>query len=195
MDHSCLAPKLKVLIDDTRTTLVVAGLPSCRLVIDENEQLARRFSAAIELPRFNWQAPTQRKEFKGIVSSFDAELRKGYDLPELHSDEMLRHLYGASGGLVGYLVKILVQTVRTAEVANRRIVRLADITDAYKRALWSRQWPQGTPAPFDSKFCLDDAALKIVGTVGKPVEAESTAPKRVGCGRKEASPDSMLSLS
>jgi energy-coupling factor transporter ATP-binding protein EcfA2 len=190
-----VADWLKVLIDDTRTTLVVAGLPACRLVIDENEQLARRFSAAIELPRFTWQTPTQRKQFGGIVISFDEELRKKYDLPSLRNDEMLSHLYGASGGLIGYLVKILVQTVRTAEVTKSRTIHLADFANAYRRALWSRQWPQGTPAPFDPKFRLDKATLQIVGTIGKPVEPEQIAPRRLRPRREAGFTDSMLSVS
>jgi len=190
-----VADWLKVLIDDTRTTLVVAGLPACRLVIDENEQLARRFSAAIELPRFKWQTPTQRKQFGGIVISFDEELRKRYDLPNLRNDEMLSHLYGASGGLIGYLVKILVQTVRTAEVTKSRTIHLADFANAYKRALWSRQWPQGTPAPFDPKFRLDKVTLQIVGTIGKPVEPEQIAPRRLQPRREAEFTDSMLNAS
>ena len=39
-----VADWLKVLIDDTRTTLVVAGLGSCRNVIDRNEHLPGDFS-------------------------------------------------------------------------------------------------------------------------------------------------------
>jgi len=190
-----VADWLKVLIDDTRTTLVVAGLPSCRLVIDENEQLARRFSAAIELPRFSWQIPAQRKQFVGILSSFNCEVRQKYDVPDLHNEEMSSYFYGASGGLIGYLVKILLQTLRTAEVANRSAIRVADFADAYKRAVWSRRWPLGTPAPFDQKFRLDTATLQIVGTIGKPVEAEPIAPKRLRCGRVTESVDSMLRLS
>lgn len=190
-----VADWLKVLIDDTRTTLVVAGLPSCRLVIDENEQLARRFSAALELPRFSWQIPAQRKQFVGILSCFNSEVQQSYNIPELHNEEMSSHLYGASGGLIGYLVKILVQTLRTAEVTNKRTIHLTDFADAYRRALWSRQWPQGTPAPFEPTFRLDKASLQIVGTIGKPAEAEPLGPRRVSSRRETQSIDAMLRVS
>ena len=190
-----VADWLKVLIDDTRTTLVVAGLPTCRLVIDENEQLARRFSAAIELPRFSWQIPFQRKQFVSILASFNCEIRQKYDVPDLNNEEMSSYFYGASGGLVGYLVEILLQTLRTAEVTNRSVIHLADFAAAYKRAVWSKQWPIGTPAPFDPKFRLDKTTLQIVGTVGKPVEAEPTVPNRFRRGRETESIDSMLRLS
>lgn len=190
-----VADWLKVLIDETCTTLVVAGLPTCKLVIDENQQLARRFSAAIELPRFSWQLPAQRKQFVGILSSFNNEVRQRYDIPDLHNEEMSSHFYGASGGLIAYLVKLLRQTLRTADAVNTRTIRLADFANAYRRALWSRQWPQGTPAPFDPKFRLDKGVLQIVSTIGKPVEAEPIAPKRLRRARETESVDSMLRLS
>ena len=49
-----VADWLQVLIDETSSTLVVAGLPSCCTVINENDQLARRFMASIQMPRFSW---------------------------------------------------------------------------------------------------------------------------------------------
>ena len=50
-----VADWLKILVDETRCALVVAGLPSCQTVIDSNEQLAGRFHAPILMPRFSWQ--------------------------------------------------------------------------------------------------------------------------------------------
>ena len=70
-----VADWLKILVDETRCVLVVAGLPSCQTVIDSNEQLAGRFHAPILMPRFSWQDLEQREEFIGILQAFHQVLR------------------------------------------------------------------------------------------------------------------------
>ena len=99
-----LADWLKVLIDETRSTLVVAGLPSCRVVINENEQLARRFMASIQLPRFSWTDPRQRGEFISILEEYHNQIAKDFNLPTLYSEEMAFRFFLATGGLIGYLL-------------------------------------------------------------------------------------------
>jgi hypothetical protein len=101
-----VADWLKLLIDDTRSTLVVAGLPSCTAVIDQNEQLARRFLGPIQLSRFQWSDAGHRRQFSGILKAFHKEIAKEYDLPELSSEQMAFRLYLATGGLMGYLGRV-----------------------------------------------------------------------------------------
>ena len=61
-----VADWLKILVDETRCALVVAGLPSCQTVIDSNEQLAGRFHAPILMPRFSWQDRNNGKSLSGF---------------------------------------------------------------------------------------------------------------------------------
>jgi hypothetical protein len=100
-----VADWLKVLIDETRSTLVVAELPSCRVVINENEQLARRFMASIQLPRFSWTDLRQRGEFISILEEYHNQIAKDFNLPTLYSEEMAFRFFLATGGLMGYLSK------------------------------------------------------------------------------------------
>ncbi len=97
-----VADWLKVLIDEACLTLVVSGLPSCRIVINQNEQLARRFLAPIQLPRFDWRNIQQREQFIGILAAFHKEFSKVYKVPVFHSQQVAFRFYCASGGLLGY---------------------------------------------------------------------------------------------
>jgi len=60
-----VADWLKILVDDSKVALVVAGLSSCGAVISQNEQLAGRFLSPILMPRFDWKIDNHREEFVG----------------------------------------------------------------------------------------------------------------------------------
>ena len=91
-----VADWLKILVDETRCALVVAGLPSCQTVIDSNEQLAGRFHAPILMPRFSWQDLEQREEFIGILQAFHGVLSQHFQTPEFQQEAMAFRFYCAT---------------------------------------------------------------------------------------------------
>ncbi len=175
-----VADWLKVLIDDTRSTLVVAGLPSCKVVIDQNEQLARRFLAPVHLSRFLWEKPEHREEFVCILAAFNEAIAKGYDVPTLHSDTMAFRFYLATGGLIGYLSKMLRQALRIADEENRKTISLEDLHVAHMQSIWSSDVIQGLPKPFKTGFNLVEtgAVLDIVRKIGTASDVPPTTTKR-----------------
>lgn len=179
-----VADWLKVLIDDSRTTLVVAGLPTCTSVIDQNEQLARRFLAPIQLPRFNWREATQRKQFKAILGSFGEEIGKFYDTPELDANDMALRFYFATGGLIGYLAKLLRQTLRNADAMNTRSITMEDLDKAHVQSIWFKHFVPGLPKPFTRDFTLrpTEDLLNRVSQYGTTAEAPFDTPTRKRAG-------------
>jgi len=167
-----VADWLKKFIDDTRKTLVVAGLPACKIVVNQNEQLARRFLAPIELPRFAWQDIAQRDQFGGILGAFHKELSKKYSVPEFQSAQMAFRFYCATGGLIGYLSKVLRVAERNAIFAGKHTILLEDLNAAHLKAIWSRETVTGLPKPFERSFMPIENAdlLACVGQIGKPAE-------------------------
>jgi hypothetical protein len=167
-----VADWLKKFIDDTRKTLVVAGLPSCKIVVNQNEQLARRFSAPIELPRFDWRNMDERQQFKGILGAFHAEFSKKYRIPEFHTEQMAFRFYCATGGLIGYLSKVLRQAERNAIFAGKDTIPLVDLNAAHLQSIWSRETVTGLPKPFENSFTPRESVdlLKCVGQIGKAAE-------------------------
>lgn len=127
---------LKILVDDVKCALVVAGLPSCRAVIEQNEQLAGRFQAPVQLARFSWRTDEEIQEFKSILGAYEEELRIQFDVPGFTSDEMAFAFYGATGGLIGYLVKLLRQSVCTANKENKRQITHQDFDRAHEESIW-----------------------------------------------------------
>jgi Bacterial TniB protein len=182
-----VADWLKVLIDETRSTLVVAGLPSCRVVINENEQLARRFMASIQLPRFSWTYPRQRGEFISILEEYHNQVAKDFSLPELYSEEMAFRFFLATGGLMGYLSKLLRTTLRDAADREKTSVTLEDLNIAHARAMWFDATVQEQLRPFEKSFRPEATvdALNFASRVGTVADLPEK-PTRQRIGKRKA---------
>jgi hypothetical protein len=170
MQH--VADWLKILVDDLQCALVVAGLPSCQGVIDQNEQLAGRFWAPIQMSRFCWDILDDRREFKAILRTFQEALQVNYDLPSFQADELAFRWYCASGGLIGYLTKILRLVVAEAIADKRNQITLADLDRAHVRAVWTTPLPDA-PRPFREDFRPVPTPelihrVSLVGTAAEP---------------------------
>lgn len=181
-----VADWLKVLVDEAQVGLVVTGLPSCLAVIQQNEQLSGRFMAPVRLHRFDWMIDDHRSDFVGILDGMQAALRE-FDMPDVASDEMAFRFYCATGGLIGYVAKVLKQAVWNALDAGRRMIKLADLSDAYVEAVVTDQQKVLTLLnPFTADFSAspNPALLAAVREIGTPKAEEALPPRR----RKPATP-------
>lgn len=166
-----VADWLKILVDDTGVALVVAGLPSCKAVIEQNEQLAGRFLAPLEMPRFDWQHSESRDEFIAVLGAFHEALTPYFELPALDGPEMAFRCYYATGGLIGYLTKFLRQLVWNAQDKGQTVLSLADLQDAHHEAVWHGVGFTEGPSPFAKDFSTQPstAVLERVRQLGTAV--------------------------
>lgn len=175
-----VADWLKILVDDCKVALTVAGLPSCRAVLDQNEQLAGRFLSPIFMPRFDWKNADHRDEFIGILGAFQESIGVHLDLPRLDSIDMAFRCYCATGGLIGYLTKFLRQAVWNAIDNSRKWISLEDLALAHDEAVWSRNGLSDIASPFSYSFSplpSKDLLAKI-SKIGTSVEEVVTPKKR-----------------
>ena len=172
MHHT--ADWLKGLVDESHIALVVVGLPSSRIIIEQNEQLTGRFLAPIGLPRFKWSDPEHREEFCGILDAFHSALSRHFDLPELYAEEVAFRCYCATGGLMGYLTKFLRQAVWNAADARRKTITLENLATAHQAAVWSTTDMSDTPNPVSKKFRCSpsDELMARVAKLGTPIEGQ-----------------------
>jgi len=193
-----VADWLKILVDDTCVGLVVAGLPSSINVIQSNEQLARRFMAPIELRRFDWGVSEEQVEFRQLLFSLQESLAP-FDLPELDSEEMSFRMYLASGGLIGFVIKILRAATTLAIHTNTMSIDLGMLHKAQQRAILDKG--VCCPAPFVNKLTVSPTTDVINATMmlGFQVDSEPSnstgKQKAVGSKHKDLSTASVLSAS
>lgn len=181
-----VADWLKVLVDDARVGLIVTGLPTCLSVIEQNEQLAGRFMGPVHLPRFDWRDEDDRTEFTGILVGMGETLAE-FEWPQLSSPEIVFRFYCATGGLIGYLTKLLKQATWNALDVGRRAIGLQDLSVAHHEAL-IKEDPALQPGfdPFQGDFeCQDtEEMMHRVRMIGTAVEEVPIPRKASDRGRK-----------
>jgi hypothetical protein len=185
-----VADWLKIIVDDTKVALVVAGLPSCSAVLDQNEQLAGRFLCPIRMPRFDWKIDAHREEFVGILGAFHESLAQNFELPAFDSYDMAFRCYCGTGGLIGYLTKFLRQAVWNAIDESRTRITLEHLVQAHDQSVWSRDGLSDVASPFRRGFTAipSEDLLTKISRIGTPVEeVDHTRPRRLTYSRRAIS--------
>jgi len=171
---------LKVLIDDTGINLVVIGLPYGLQVIRQNEQLRGRFLSNVEIKRFDWKDNDERKEFIRVITKLHQEL-SAFDIPVLHTDEMAFRIYCASGGLMGYIVKILRQAIWNAADRKTTRITLEDLEIAYLQTVGVGRFDGQNPFAVGFMATNHDALVseaKQFGMWTEPVREATSKSKK-----------------
>ena len=164
---------------DKKVALVCAGLPRGRAVIQQNEQLVGRFSAPVQLLRFDWEQDEDKDEFVGILDAFRAQIATEFEIVDLGERDMAFRCYCATGGLMGYLTKLLTEVVREASEDGRKKITLAHLHDAHEVATWLTSKVQLVKNPFDPKFSTSpsDELLQKVKLIGTEDDAAPPRPR------------------
>lgn len=175
-----VADWLKNLVDDTKVVLVVAGLPSCTSVIHQNEQLAGRFLAPVSMPRFDWTDGEAREEFIAILGAFNEALSEHFELPRLDSDEMAFRCYCGTGGLMGYVTKLLRTAVWNAVDSKHKKITLRDLAVAHRESVWNQELLSSVAEPFSRAFQTlpSPDVLEKVSRIGTAAEEIPSARRR-----------------
>jgi len=167
-----VADWLKMVLDQSRVSVVVAGLPICLDVLRGNEQLAGRFMAPVFLPRFDWLNDDLREEFQAILTTFHEEIAKHFDTPDFSTDEMAFRFHCASGGLIGYLAKILRTAIWMAVDQDRKSISLDDLNIALVMSVDKEFFKSPDLRPFTKDFSTNPTTvyLEHFAKIGTRVE-------------------------
>lgn len=100
------ADHLKAFVDETGVTLILQGLPRFQRIIDQNEQLRDRASNTIVFRPYDWQADADREAFATAADSAMISLSRSGFRVSLDFEDVVRRIYGASGGRVPIMIRI-----------------------------------------------------------------------------------------
>jgi type II secretory pathway predicted ATPase ExeA len=126
---------LKNCLEDTRVGLVASGLSAAEMVVNSNEQLARRFSERIRLTPFSFDDGVDFQEFRGILKAFEGYLPLPTEVP-LHEANLARRLHVGSYGLLDYVVKILEGAMSVAATSGREQIDLPVLAAGFRNRVW-----------------------------------------------------------
>ncbi|MBN9422242.1 MAG: hypothetical protein BGO63_07810 [Candidatus Accumulibacter sp. 66-26] len=126
---------LKNFLEDTQVGLVGSGLPAAELVVDSNEQLARRFSERIRITPFSYDDADDFLEFRGILKALATHLPLPTETP-LFEANLARRFHVGSYGLLDYAVKILEGAVSVAAAAELGCIDLSVLAAGFRNRVW-----------------------------------------------------------
>jgi signal transduction histidine kinase len=126
---------LKRLVDATRVSFVLAGIPRTRRLLATNDQLRDRFREVIEIDRFSVANTTNEHEFRSALNVF-----KGYlqDLPTLDiSGKTIVRLFAfATDGRLRDIRRLLARSVELAfEQPDPRLTDLV-LAEAFRTVIY-----------------------------------------------------------
>ena len=124
------ADSLKSIVDETNVMMVIAGLEYGKSLFVQNEQLRRRFTYNITLPRFDWNNVASRKQFRGILKFLRNEIAP-FQVIDLSAPEISYRMYLASGGITSYLMTLLEHAALMAYTAGNHEIGLEQLEKAY----------------------------------------------------------------
>jgi len=149
---------LKDVLNETNVPIVLTGMPYSDVILRANAQLERRFGMRERIDPFAWDTPEARTEFRTLLYVLDRAL--AFDRPSNLSDSETAHrIYCATGGVLGYVMKLV---RRAAVFAVERRLDLVDLTllaEAYDERL--AQANPGLPHPF--RAGVDELEVRPVG--------------------------------
>ena len=170
-------------MDDAAVNLLVAGLPSCLRIMRMNEQLRGRFMRPVRLRRFDWRSDDERQQLMEVLEQWQKMLSM-FQMPALGEEMMAFRFYCASGGLTGYVFKILRQAVWNAIDAKTLKITLEDLEFAHLDAVDDDDC--GDVSPFATAFDMTDTKEQVAKArrIGAHVEPpqndhpEGSKPRR-----------------
>lgn len=146
--YSC-AECLKEIFNRSKVSIISAGLPDAKDVVNANEQLSRRYVGSVGLSRFDWKDHASKAQFKAVLKAFRKRLSM-FDMPDIGSEPMGFRFYLATGGIMDFVAKILTFAVLEALNRKTRKITLSMLESAWKEALWhAKKWAF---SPFSSTF-------------------------------------------
>src|SRR5271157_2910418 len=127
--------------------------------------------------------PGTTGEFIGILQAFHGVLSQHFQTPEFQQEAMAFRFYCATGGLIGYLTKILRRSVWHAAATEKREITLEDLCNAHEKAVWCGRIPQRLPRPFARNFKLIVTVdllreVSLIGTVHVPADESDIPPAK-----------------
>jgi hypothetical protein len=127
---------IKLVFDQTRASIVLAGLPTLLGLFKENEQLADRALSPIQYYPYQWQG-TDYKHFRSALGSALEHLAEnGWDTFAFNDAEFARRMYVASAGRYGLIHKLFVE-VQLLGKADK-VAGYEAFTLAYQRGVIGR---------------------------------------------------------
>lgn len=127
---------IKLVFDQTRASIVLAGLPTLLGLFKENEQLADRALSPIQYYPYQWQGVDYKHFRSALGSALEHLAENGWDTFAFNDAEFARRMYVASAGRYGLIHKLFVEVQFVGQAD--KVAGYEAFTLAYQRCVIGR---------------------------------------------------------
>lgn len=126
---------LKRLVDATRVSFVLAGIPRTRRLLETNDQLRERFREVIAIDRFSVANESAKHEFRSALKVFKGYLR---DLPtiDISGADIARLFAFATDGRLRDIRRLLVRAVELASEMPEPKLTNAVLVESFRTVIY-----------------------------------------------------------
>lgn len=127
---------LKNLMNLTKISVVLVGLPRSIAALNANPQLRRRFRSPLHHREFGFIEESAQKDFCALLDALEQCLPVRF-APSLAEPSTARQMYYATHGLIDYVVKILDDAVSMSGAKSGQVLGAKHLVSAFKRQVWA----------------------------------------------------------
>jgi len=154
-----VSDSVKILMQEIKKPVVIAGLPRAVEFVKSNMQLARRSSSRHKMLPFSFEEQDEQKQFRGFLKGLQEKLP--IQSIELRDARVAQRFFYASAGIIDYVIKILEGAVQLAAEQKIQLLDLALFAEAYKEKVWA-------DAPESLNPFLENAYLRFLNQPDEP---------------------------
>jgi Bacterial TniB protein len=152
---------LKNLLDASRKAIVLSGLPRSAQVVQQNNQMRRRFARSVTLAPFSAATESDWLEFLAVLDELHERLP--VDAPSFYEPQIASRFLHATAGLIDYLCRLIACAVELSQ-RRRRPVDWPMLADAFRIEIWTNAPDSLNP------FLARDEKLRPLRGKGEPFE-------------------------
>ncbi len=154
-----VASQIKTLINESKIPIVLAGTMTAKYVLDNNEELSRRFLTSKQLPRFSIFSANDRNTFRKFLAEYDKAL-PFKKLSDLAADEMYERFFAATIGLPSGIGSIIRHASRAAIEDGSDNIQMKHLAPAFEKTLADK-----TPTNGKNPFEINISELRSLGVM------------------------------
>lgn len=134
--HHYTADWLKVLLDEARIPMVMAGIPRAIRLLNANDQLRSRFREIIYIKPFSIATQTESAKFTEVLVTF-TKMMAGLEVINLTEEKLQQKMLFATNGYLRDIRRLLVRAVELAFHDGSLKIKISTLEEAFRQVIYA----------------------------------------------------------